>query len=489
VQKDSVGVGGARRVTSLGGAGGREMDSPRFRAILRATSGRRKPRPPDVKSFSHELNPGSGGGGAGHQQHHFAARNRPRGGEEFIGAIKTKFIRLKEEVDSELGVFAGDLVGVLNRSADEEEEDQQHKEWRVTLEDLLVVAQKCAEMIPEEFWVKCEGIVQALDDRRQELATAGGVLKQAHTRILFILTRCTRLLQFRKELGGYGYSDYDRHQHVLGLHQLSDLGLYPFQAGDGGSTDLGRRSTSSLTELKERLIRRRMLEQKHLTLDFAGRHFLAESGDSPGSGSGGKISSWKKLPSPAEKNQHKNTEVKEDKIAPTKKAITRNKIDVDEIVERIDAASIHPDGLASLGDSAIKIEISPEYPGAQQIIVDGKPRMICRICDFEIPMSCAEGHFIVCTLADRCDSKGLSTDKRLQRVAEVLERVLACFETKSPHDSEFNHPENARASTSSLTEEESDGSMDHDNDLSNLLTVPSSELFSQVVPDLLFQTI
>jgi hypothetical protein len=261
------------------------------------------------------------------------------------------------------------------------------------------------------------------------------------------------------------------------------------QAGDGGSTDLGRRSTSSLTELKERLIRRRMLEQKHLTLDFAGRHFLAESGDSPGSGSGGKISSWKKLPSPAEKNQHKNTEAKDDNIAPTKKAITRNKIDVDEIVERIDAASIHPDGLASLGDSAIKIEISPEYPGAQQIIVDGKPRMICRICDFEIPMSCAEGHFIVCTLADRCDSKGLSTDKRLQRVAEVLERVLACFETKSPHDSEFNHPENARASTSSLTEEESDGSMDHDNDLSNLLTVPSSELFSQVVPDLLFQTI
>ncbi|KAM0836605.1 hypothetical protein ACQ4PT_062211 [Festuca glaucescens] len=458
------------------------MDSPRFRAILRATSGRRKPRPPDVKSFSHELNPGSGGA-AGHQPHHLAARNRPRGGEEFIGVIKTKFIRLKEEVDTELGVFAGDLVGVLNRTTDDgdddddEVEDQQQKEWRVTLEDLLVVAQKCAEMSPEEFWVKCEGIVQALDDRRQELATAGGILKQAHTRILFILTRCTRLLQFRKELNGY--ADYDKHQHVLGLHQLSDLGLYPFQAGDGGSTDLGRRSTSSLTELKERLIRRRMLEHKHLTLDFAGRHFLAEPGDSPGSGSGGKISSWKKLPSPAEKNRHKNAEAKEDKITPTKKAVTRNKIDVDEIVERIDAASIHPDGLASLGDSAVKIEISPEYPGAQQIIVDGKPRMICRICDFEIPMACAEGHFIVCTLADRCDSKGLSTDKRLQRVSEVLERVLACFEAKRPTDTEFNHPENARASTSSLTEEESDGSMEHDNDLSQLLTVPSSELFSQ----------
>uniref|UniRef100_A0A453JJY5 IREH1/IRE-like N-terminal domain-containing protein n=2 Tax=Aegilops tauschii TaxID=37682 RepID=A0A453JJY5_AEGTS len=418
--------------------------------------------------FSHELNPG----GAAAHQHHLAARNRPRGEDEFIGAVKSKFIRLKEEVDCELGVFAGDLVGLLER-ATADEEDQQY--WRVTLEDLLVVTQKCAEMSPEEFWVKCEGIVQALDDRRQELTTAGGALKQAHTRILFILTRCTRLLQFRKELSGYCGDADGKHQHMLGLHQLSDLGLYPLQSTNGGSTDLGRRSTSSLTELKERLIRRRMLEHKHLTLDFAGRHFLGDAGDSPGSGSSGKISSWKKLPSPA---RHKNSEAKEDKITPTKKAITRNKVDVDEIVERIDAASIHPDGLASLGDSAVKIEISPEYPGAQQIIVDGKPRMICRICDFEIPMSCAEGHFIACTLADRCDSKGLSTDKRLQRVAEVLERVLACFDAKSPHNAEFHHPENTRASTSSLTEE-SDGSMDHDNDLSHLLTVPSSELFSE----------
>ncbi|KAM3271585.1 hypothetical protein ACQJBY_042032 [Aegilops geniculata] len=465
MEKDSVG-GQARRAT-VSAAGGREMDSPRFRAILRATSGRRK-RAPDVKSFSHELNPG----GAAAHQHHLAARNRPRGEDEFIGAVKSKFIRLKEEVDCELGVFAGDLVGLLER-ATADEEDQQY--WRVTLEDLLVVTQKCAEMSPEEFWVKCEGIVQALDDRRQELTTAGGALKQAHTRILFILTRCTRLLQFRKELSGYCGDADGKHQHVLGLHQLSDLGLYPLQSTNGGSTDLGRRSTSSLTELKERLIRRRMLEHKHLTLDFAGRHFLGDAGDSPGSGSSGKISSWKKLPSPA---RHKNAEAKEDKITPTKKAITRNKVDVDEIVERIDAASIHPDGLASLGDSAVKIEISPEYPGAQQIIVDGKPRMICRICDFEIPMSCAEGHFIACTLADRCDSKGLSTDKRLQRVAEVLERVLACFDAKSPHDAEFHHPENTRASTSSLTEE-SDGSMDHDNDLSHLLTVPSSELFSE----------
>ncbi|KAG8049316.1 hypothetical protein GUJ93_ZPchr0009g2005 [Zizania palustris] len=458
MEQKEDGGGVARRV--MLDSSGREMDSPRFRAIMRATSGRRK-RAPDVKSFSHELN--------ARGPHHPMQQRKPRGGvnspEEFIGAIKTKFIKLKEEVDAELGVFAGDLVGSLDRAEGEED--------RVALEDLLVIAQRCAEMSPEEFWVKCEGIVQGLDDHRQELTA--GVLKQAHTRVLFILTRCTRLVQFRKE--GIGYvADDDKH-HVLGLHQLSDLGLYPFQV-TGGSGELGRKSTSSLTELKERLIRRRMLEHKQLTLDFsAGRIMSADQCDSPGSG--GKISSWKKLPSPAEKNQHKSTEsTTEEKTTPTKKkAITRNKVAVDEIVERIDAASIHPDGLSYLGDSAVKLEIPSEYPEAQQIIVDGKPRMICRICDFEIPMSCAEGHFTVCTLADRCDSKGLNTDQRLQRVAEVLERVLACFEAKSPHLSEFNHHETARASTSSLTE--SDISMDHDNNLSHLLTVPSTELFSE----------
>jgi hypothetical protein len=91
-----------------------------------------------------------------------------------------------------LGVFAGDLVGALERG------DEPDEERRLALEDLLVAAQRCAEMSPEELWTRCEGIVQGLDDRRQELPA--GFPKQAHTRILFILTRCTRLLQFRKEL-------------------------------------------------------------------------------------------------------------------------------------------------------------------------------------------------------------------------------------------------------------------------------------------------
>lgn len=478
------------------------MDSPRFRAILRATSGRRK-RAPDVKSFSHELSAGGGcvvaGGGVP------AMRKMVRGGglggstnpEEFIGAVRTKFIRLKEEVDSELGVFAGDLVGLL-AARDDGGEDGEGDDCRVALEDLLVVAQRCAEMSPEELWTRCEAVVQGLDDRRQELPA--GFAKQAHTRILFILTRCTRLLQFRKEAAAAGcrYADVDdddRH-NVLGLHQLSDLGLYQFRVDAG---DLGRKSTSSLTELKERLIRRRMLEHKQLTVDFSPARIFS----SPGSGDGGaadqsptgRMASWKKLPSPAEKNKSKNASVNagagdaaaaaaannkvvgaDDDSPAKKKPITRHgKTTVDEIVERVDAASIHPDGLACLGDAAAMnlAEIPSRYPEGQQIMVDGKPRMICRICDFEIPMACAEGHFVVCTLADRCDAKGHSADQRLLRVAEVLDRVLACFDCGSGGSCD-------RASTSSESDasNSNSNSVDHDA-LSHLLTVPSTELFSE----------
>jgi len=56
-------------------------------------------------------------------------------------------------------VRAGDGEGT-------EAEDHHPDDWSVALEDLLVVAQQCAEMSPEELWTRCEGVVQGLDDRR-----------------------------------------------------------------------------------------------------------------------------------------------------------------------------------------------------------------------------------------------------------------------------------------------------------------------------------
>ncbi|KAI7743518.1 hypothetical protein M8C21_010100 [Ambrosia artemisiifolia] len=183
----------------------KEMQSPRFQAILRATSGLKK-RASDLKSYSHEFN------SKGARPLPFSKSRGFGRVEEILVMLRGKFDKLKEEVDTDLGIFAGDLVSIL------EETSVSHQEWQENLEDLLIIARKCAKMAPSEFWLKCENIVQILDDRRQDLPT--GILKQVHTRLLFILTRCTRLVQFHKECG------YEEGHHVLGLHQLSDLSVY-----------------------------------------------------------------------------------------------------------------------------------------------------------------------------------------------------------------------------------------------------------------------
>ncbi|KAG5003665.1 hypothetical protein JHK84_027919 [Glycine max] len=52
-------------------------------------------------------------------------------------AIRVMFEKLKEEVDSDLGGFAGDLVGILEKNLVSD------REWKERLEDLLVVTLKC----------------------------------------------------------------------------------------------------------------------------------------------------------------------------------------------------------------------------------------------------------------------------------------------------------------------------------------------------------
>ncbi|KAK9081967.1 hypothetical protein Syun_030949 [Stephania yunnanensis] len=83
--------------------------------------------------------------------------------EIMVVIIRTKFERLKEEVNSDLSTFAGDLVSILEDSIDS------HPEWRTRLEDLLIVARECAVMSASDFWKRCESIVQNLDDYRQEI--------------------------------------------------------------------------------------------------------------------------------------------------------------------------------------------------------------------------------------------------------------------------------------------------------------------------------
>nr|XP_048330742.1 uncharacterized protein LOC125422684 [Ziziphus jujuba var. spinosa] len=174
-------------------------ESPRFQAILRVTSAPRKKFPADIKSFSHELN------SKGVRPFPFWKHRGLNNLEEILVVIRAKFDKAKEEVNSDLAIFAADLVGILEKNVDT------HPEWQETIEDLLILARSCAMTSPADFWLQCEGIFEELDDRRQELPP--GTLKQLHTRMLFILTRCTRLLQFHKESG------LAEDEHVLHLRQ------------------------------------------------------------------------------------------------------------------------------------------------------------------------------------------------------------------------------------------------------------------------------
>lgn len=364
-----------------------------------------------------------------------------------MGVIRSKFKRLKEEVDSELGVLAGDLVGILEKDTDA------HPEWREPLEDLLVVTQNCAEMSPDEFWSSCEGIVQNLDDRRQELPM--GTLKQVHTRILFILTRCTRLIQFQKE------GAYREHEHILGLHQLSDLGFYPESRDGSFKISLGSKDT------KERIIMKRIQEHRFLNHDFSSQQI-----DSPSSRA--RISSWKKLPSANEKNQkrfHDQNEYPSKKVLESLPPIDRAKLASSDSTEDLGVLASSTEPLPEAEEVA-----SADYSGDQHIPADVKPKMICRICDFEIPTIYAEGHFRVCTIADRCDSKGLTIDERLDGVAEILERILASCTPKNTDIVEI-HGEVVKIGASCLSEGSDVLSMSHN----NLSYLSSAEIVDRVV--------
>ncbi|CAL5364235.1 unnamed protein product [Camellia sinensis] len=356
---------------------------------------------------------------------------------------RAKFDRLKEEVNSDLGIFAGDLVGILEQTSDS------HPEWKESLEDLLVTTGFCAKMSPSDFWLKCEGIVQNLDDQRQELPMS--TLKQLYTRLLFILTRCTRLVQFQKESG------YEE-DHILGLHQLSDLGVYPEQFFGPSHKDFNdSMEGKEATEMQPK--KGYGQEQNNIAIkhnqvnqDFASGGDTGEvSTDKSVASSTGsyRMSAWKKLPSAAEKNQKGPGSVD----TPSKEKLYSSHVKdetagVDDNIDNLDT----PLCTYENSETSSKVrKVTSAFLGDQHHVTYDN-LFICRICEVEIPTVHVGEHSRICTIADRCDLKGLTVNERLERVAETLERILESWTPKSS-DGEIGSPEVARVSTSSTPED------------------------------------
>ncbi|XP_071710173.1 probable serine/threonine protein kinase IREH1 [Rutidosis leptorrhynchoides] len=392
----------------------KESESPRFQAILRVTSAPRKRYPNDIKSFSHELN------SKGVRPYPFW---KPRGLnnlEEVLVTIRAKFDKAKEEVDTDLHMFAADLLGILEKDAESQPESQE------TIEDLLVLAQRCAMTTPGEFWLQCEGIVQELDDRRQELPM--GILKQLHTRMLFILTRCTRLLQFHKESG------LAEDELVLQLRQ-SLLSLDKSNPSSIRQDDISSASRTS----KPPSSRKYYSQEQHGLhgMDWKKNEAPVETDKDLDSPTGrNRMSSWKKLPSPV----GKSIEPSDNKPDNALKMLNEKKV-----------ASPTP-AKDSHAQSTAKHQHKASWGWGDQSNYVDEISIICRICEEEVPTIQLEDHSRICAIADRCDQKGLRVDERLVRISETLEKLMESFSQKDLQQADGS-PDAAKVSNSSVTEE------------------------------------
>uniref|UniRef100_A0ACD5X6P5 Uncharacterized protein n=1 Tax=Avena sativa TaxID=4498 RepID=A0ACD5X6P5_AVESA len=404
----------------------KESESPRFKAIMQATSAPRKRNPSDIKSFSHELN------SKGVRPFPFL---KPRGIynlKEVLKVIQTRFEKAKEEVNTDLAVFAGDLVSVMEKYADS------HPEWKETFEDLLILARSCSVMTPGELWLQCEGIVQDLDDQRQELPM--GVLKKLYTRMLFILTRCTRLLQFHKE-SGFAEDEIvmDQRDKII---QSADNKILT-QSGPHDTAARGSKSDArkSYSQEQHNLKWRRSQEIKPVKILLPLDTDIKKEVDSP---TRERMSSWKPFPSPAPKPPIEPTPIKEE--SPTKKTDTLATITSGvELISPVESISHQPlppkhQHKTSWGHWSDQPNISEEGS------------IMCRICEEYVPTHYVENHSAVCAIADRCDQKGVSVDERLVRVAETLEKLVDSYSQKDNINA-VSSPDAAKVSNPSINEE------------------------------------
>ncbi|PKU69987.1 probable serine/threonine protein kinase IREH1 isoform X1 [Dendrobium catenatum] len=413
-----------------------ESESPRFKSIMKATNAPRKRLPADIKSFSHELN------SKGVRPFPFWKSRNIYNLTEVLKDIQMKFEKAKEEVNSELAIFGGDLVGLLEKSA------ETHPDWKEPLEDLLVLARSCCVMTPGEFWIQCEGIVQDLDDRRQALSM--GVLKKLHTQMLFILTRCTRLLQVHKE------SVFAEDEVVLDIRQLRSLDKNISSGKDSKSANAARGSKVAAASRKSycHQYNLKLRSQEIKPSDYFSTFepvYLKEE-DSPSRRE--RITSWKPLPSSVKKQ--KETSSMEN--SSFKKVQTK--------IKREDAYSdmgtVNPPEVVGIGDANVrpsapsthKHDVSWGYWSDQQNL-SGEGSIMCRICEEYVPTLYVEDHSKICAVADRCDQKGLSVDERLLRIAETLDKMIESYSQKEIPNS-AGSLDFAKVSNYSNTEE-SDG--------------------------------
>eukprot|EP00250_Pteridium_aquilinum_P011958 c20416_g1_i1 orf=749-4627(-) len=369
----------------------KETDSPRFRALLRLTCGASKKKSSvDITSFSHELS-----STASTWQSHWRFQN-VKNSEAVVDALQARFCSAKEQVDSELALFAADLLDFM-----ELEEERQDKDCQAKQEDLLVLARECSLMSVEDFKEQCEGIVQKLEEERQILQL--GRLKQLHTRLLFILTRCTRLLQYQKESGTPKV-----------IHKSGLLG-----------------SKVPLGTSKEGLAKRYYSQEQRVTnwrnknlgpFQKGATHILDETQPvSEKLGAKGFLKVSK--PPLLEKTDSRSSSTD---VSPSKATLPPPTIKENSDSEKRQRKEPWQE-MQNLKCETSKVILKgeePLTPRRRKRSPEDIQHVICRICEDKVPTFRLEEHSRICALAVQCDVKGVSVDNRLCKIAEILDKMI-----------------------------------------------------------------
>lgn len=285
-------------------------------------------------------------------------------------------------VDIELGSFSREMLGILQNV-----EILTPDEYKMA-EELFVLAQQCIDMTSLDFRTKCETIVQGLTAKRQTCQTE--LLKLLFTRILFITTRCTRLLHFEKDSWPVNEQSIGKFRECLERVPSVDMnwvvkkGFVESETGD---------------DLRPKNDAKKKLPRKDRTCNTSSE-----------------VESTSKEPA----DKHDPQVIKSSMLVQQKRS-------QNAFADFFDSEQT---------DDMFQME---SINGEKGNYSDDSNLVICRICEELVPAIHLEPHSYICAFADKCVIKHSDVNERLLKIAELLEHLLE-LRNSSNHET-YTNPE------------------------------------------------
>ncbi|KAH6765050.1 Protein kinase superfamily protein [Perilla frutescens var. frutescens] len=336
--------------------------------------------PKCIKSFSHELGLKGGIQSPNPRAHSFNDL------KELLGSLRSRFDAAKKVVNIELGSFSREMLEILQKV-----EILTPDEYKMA-EELFVLAQHCIDMTSLDFRTKCETIVQDLTAKRQTCQTE--LVKLLFTRILFIMTRCTRLLHFEKDSWPVNERSIGKFRECLERVPSVDMNWV---------VNKGFVESETCDDAKQK---------------FPGKDHTCNTSS--------EIKSITKEPA----DKHDPEVIKSSMLVQQKKS-------QNAFADFFDSG--HTDDMFQM----------ESINGEKGNYSDESSLVICRICEELVPAIHLEPHSYICAFADKCVLKHSDVNERLLKIAELLEHLLEL--RNSSNQEIYINPEILRVRTTNST--------------------------------------